>query len=264
MIFNRIHFPDGAPAGRKQYALDTKHAPLAETIVKGADTSTKYVFVLSSDTPDMAGDVISQDGWDYSRVRKSAPALWAHDASSFPIGSWTDLWLEGNKLLGAMQFAPTARAQQARALVESGHLKGVSVGFSVGKYSPRRGKTGGLHYEEGHTLLEASLCNIGCNGDALFRGVSKASDPKAKKVARQSDLKEVMAAQAAHDAKAKAVKAKPAPKPVISELEQARARRAERQRVAAMNPREHAEYLNAKLAKKEARRIELARLKGDA
>jgi HK97 family phage prohead protease len=263
MIFNRIHFPDGAPAGRKQHA-DTKHAPLAETIVKGADTSTKYVFVLSSDTPDMVGDIINQDGWDFSRVRKSAPALWAHDAGSFPIGSWTDLWREGNKLLGAMQFAPTARAQQARALVEGNHLKGVSVGFSVGKYTPRPGKTGGLHYQEGHTLLEASLCNIGCQPDALYRGVSKAADPKAKKVARQSDLKEVMAAQAAHDAKAKAAKAKPAPKQPITELEQARAKRAERERIAAMGPDEYAAHLNAKLAKKEERKREAARLRGQS
>jgi HK97 family phage prohead protease len=208
MIFNRVYFPNGAPEGRKQgVLLDTKRAPLAEVMVKGADTSTKYVFVLSSDTPDMAGDIINQSGWDFSRIRKSAPALWAHDASSFPIGSWTDIWLEGNKLLGAMKFAPTHHAQQARALVESGHLKGVSVGFSVGKYTPRTGKSGGLHYQEGHTLLEASLCNIGCQPDALYRGVSKSGDSKAKKQELRATVKEIEAKTREHELKAKAEEA---------------------------------------------------------
>jgi HK97 family phage prohead protease len=204
MIFNRVFFPDGAPEGRKQYAQAPARSPLDEVTVKGGDTKTKYVFVLSSDTPDMMFDVIDQSGWDFSRVRKSAPALWAHDASQFPIGSWTDIWLEGNKLLGAMVFAPTNRAQQARALVEGGHLKGVSVGFTVGKYTPRQGKSGGLHYQEGHTLLEASLCNIGCNPDALYRGVSKSGDSTAKKQELRAVAKAIQAKTREHELKAQA------------------------------------------------------------
>jgi HK97 family phage prohead protease len=205
MIFNRVHFPEGAPEGRKNYAQAPARSPLDEVTVKaGADTKTKYVFILSSDTPDMMGDIINQDGWDFSRIRKSAPALWAHDAGQFPIGSWTEIWREGNKLIGAMVFAPTNRAQQARTLVESGHLKGVSVGFTVGKYTPRTGKSGGLHYQDGHMLLEASLCPIGCQPDALYRGVSKAGDPKAYKQELRATAKAIQAKSREHEAKAAA------------------------------------------------------------
>jgi HK97 family phage prohead protease len=260
MILNRTYFPNGAPAGRKQWVQEVYKLAAGDDAAmepKASDTKSKrYVFVLSSDTPDMSHDVIDQDNWNLDRFRKSAPALWAHNADMFPIGKWVEVWREGNKLVGSMEFAPTATAQQARALVDGGYLKGVSVGFAAGKYGIR--KEGGVHFQEGHTLLEASLCPIGCQPDALFRGVSKDGDPKARKAALREEVAATQARQRELDQKYP----KPEPKPAISELELARARRAERQRVALMDPNELRDYMNAQADRKERRRIELAKIRG--
>ena len=88
-------------------------------------------FVLSDETPDRYGDVLSADGWELSNFKKNPIALFNHN-SSFPIGKWKGLNVENDALRGHLELAPAGtseRIDEIRKLVEAGILRAVSVGF---------------------------------------------------------------------------------------------------------------------------------------
>jgi hypothetical protein len=60
------------------------------------------------------GDVIEVEGWDLRNFSRNPVALASHDSRQFPIGRWTKVWIEGNKLRGELQLGATGRAQEAR------------------------------------------------------------------------------------------------------------------------------------------------------
>ena len=126
-------------------------------------------FVLSDDTIDRYGDVIEADGWDLSWFRKNPVALFGHN-SSFPIGTWSNLRVEGGKLLGRLNLAARGTSQRIDeliALVEQGILRAVSVGFQPIESEPIEGsKMGGRRYLR-QELLETSLVSVPANPAAL-------------------------------------------------------------------------------------------------
>ncbi len=131
-----------------------------------AEVSDDLTFVLSDDTVDRYGDVIEAEGWDLSWFRKNNIALFGHD-STFPIGTWEDVRVEGNKLLGRLKFAAegtSARIDELRRLVEQRILKAVSVGFKPVEHEPM--KSGGVRFRR-QELLETSLVSVPANPAAL-------------------------------------------------------------------------------------------------
>ena len=127
-------------------------------------------FVLSDETVDSYGDSIAAKGWDLDRFRKNPIALFGH-SHDYPIGTWSDLRVEGGKLLGKLNLAArgtSARIDELIGLVEQGILRAVSAGFLPKKAEPMDPKKpyGGQRYLE-QELLEISLVAVPANPAAL-------------------------------------------------------------------------------------------------
>ena len=127
-------------------------------------------FVLSDDTLDRYGDVIDAKGWDLRNFKKNPIALFGH-SGSFPIGNWTNIRVEGNKLIATLKLAAKGtsdRIDELINLVEQGILRAVSVGFRPLESEPIDPKKpyGGQRYTK-QELLETSLVSVPANPAAL-------------------------------------------------------------------------------------------------
>lgn len=127
-------------------------------------------FVLSDDTLDRYGDVIDAKGWDLRNFKKNPIALFGH-SGSFPIGNWTNIRVEGNKLIATLKLAAkgtSERIDELINLVEQGILRAVSVGFRPLESEPLDPKKpyGGQRYTK-QELLETSLVSVPANPAAL-------------------------------------------------------------------------------------------------
>jgi HK97 family phage prohead protease len=125
-------------------------------------------FVMSDDSVDRLGDVIDQSGWKLGNFRKNSIALFGHDPG-FPIGKWTDVKIDGNRLTGRLNLIEPVsdRMRELHAAVNAGVLRAVSVGFHATKYAPLEGsKTGGMRFTE-QELVECSLVSVPANPNAI-------------------------------------------------------------------------------------------------
>ncbi len=127
-------------------------------------------FVLSDATVDRYGDSIVANGWDLASFERNPIALFGH-SHDYPIGRWSDLRVEGGKLIGRLNLAArgtSARIDELIGLVEQGILRAVSVGFMPKKAEPiDPGKPyAGQRYLE-QELLETSLVSVPANPAAL-------------------------------------------------------------------------------------------------
>ncbi len=127
-------------------------------------------FVLSDDTLDRYGDVIDAKGWDLRNFKKNPIALFGH-SGSFPIGTWTNIRVEGSKLIATLKLAAKGtsdRIDELINLVEQGILRAVSVGFRPLESEPIDPKKpyGGQRYTK-QELLETSLVSVPANPSAL-------------------------------------------------------------------------------------------------
>lgn len=127
-------------------------------------------FVLSDATVDRYGDVVEPKGWDLSWFRKNPIALFGHD-NAFPIGTWSNIRVEGGKLMARLNLAArgtSARIDELIGLVEQGVLRAVSVGFIPRKSSPMDPEKPyrGTRFLE-QELLETSLVSVPANPAAL-------------------------------------------------------------------------------------------------
>jgi HK97 family phage major capsid protein/HK97 family phage prohead protease len=143
---------------------------IEKTFVAKAPGTDPLEFVLSDDTVDRYGDVIEPDGWVLTNFRKNPIALFGH-SSSFPIGKWSNVRVEGNKLLARLNLAATgtsARIDELINLVEQGILRAVSVGFLPIELEPIDPKKPyeGVRYTK-QELLETSLVSVPANPAAL-------------------------------------------------------------------------------------------------
>lgn len=127
-------------------------------------------FVLSDETLDRYGDIVQADGWVLSNFRKNPIALFGH-SSSFPIGTWSSVRVEGGKLIGRLVLAArgtSARIDELLSLVQQGVLRAVSVGFRPLESEPIDPKLpwDGTRYLK-QELLECSLVSVPANPAAL-------------------------------------------------------------------------------------------------
>ncbi|MCJ8053883.1 HK97 family phage prohead protease [Shinella curvata] len=107
-------------------------------------------------TPDRVGDWIEPGA--FKGASMPIPMLFGHDMND-PIGTW-DVATEksdGLHLTGKLLVDEVSRAREVRALVKSGAVKGISIGFITKKAAAR---TGGGRMIKALEFLEASLVTI--------------------------------------------------------------------------------------------------------
>lgn len=146
-----------------------------------AEVTGDLEFVLSDATVDRYGDIVEPAGWDLKWFKKNPIALFGH-ASSFPIGTWDSVRVEGGRLLGKLRFAAegtSERIDELRRLVEQGILRAVSVGFRPLDAEPldRERPFGPQRYKRSE-LMECSLVSVPANPAALAvaRGLQISDD----------------------------------------------------------------------------------------
>jgi HK97 family phage major capsid protein/HK97 family phage prohead protease len=138
-----------------------------ETAAGGGDG---LEFVLSDATVDRYGDIVDPKGWDLKWFKKNPIALFGH-SSSFPIGTWSDVRVEGGKLLARLNLAAkgtSARLDELISLVEQGILRAVSVGFRPIEAEPiDKDRPYAAQRYLKQELLETSLVSVPANPAAL-------------------------------------------------------------------------------------------------
>lgn len=107
-------------------------------------------------TPDRVGDVIEKGA--FAGARLPMPMLFGHDPND-PVGVWTGATegSDGLRLKGNLLVDEVARAREVRALVRSGAVGGLSIGFVTRKAEPRKG---GGRTIKALELVECSLVSI--------------------------------------------------------------------------------------------------------
>lgn len=107
-------------------------------------------------TPDRIGDMIEPGA--FKGVSLPLPMLFGHDGND-PVGTWDTATekADGLHLTGKLLVEDVARAREVRALVKSGAVRGISIGFITKKASTR---PGGGRTIKSLELLEASLVTL--------------------------------------------------------------------------------------------------------
>ncbi|AZO38809.1 MAG: HK97 family phage prohead protease [Mesorhizobium sp.] len=107
-------------------------------------------------SPDRVGDVIEKGA--FANVNLPLTMLFGHDQND-PIGVWTEAVEapDGLRLKGKLLVEHVERAREVRALVQSGAVRGISIGFITRKAMARKG--GGRTISQ-LQLLEASLVTL--------------------------------------------------------------------------------------------------------
>lgn len=166
--------------------------------VRKTDKENRTVqFVISDDTKDRHGTVLNMAGWDLSHFNRNGIVGFQHDVYGGGMCKAPDpdsiigkgrAWLEGNILLGEVEFEPeniNPLAEKIFRKVLNGTLKATSVGFRpVGggkmvndetgeekelKEAPYAVPKGHTFFYEGQELLEYSIVSIPSNPNALKR-----------------------------------------------------------------------------------------------
>jgi HK97 family phage prohead protease len=141
-----------------------------ELIFKTVASDGGLEFVLSDETVDRYGDIIEAAGWVLTNFRKNPIALFGH-SSSFPVGTWTNIRVDGGKLIAKLNLAKrgtSARIDELIGLVEQGILRAVSVGFRPIKSEPLNpDRPYGPQKYTKQELLETSLVSVPANPAAL-------------------------------------------------------------------------------------------------
>lgn len=131
---------------------------------------------------DRGGDIVAPGAFkaslaDWRRKKAMPPMLWQHDSWS-PIGIWDEITEDekGLKVKGALVLEVPAAAS-ARALVQAGAVKGLSIGYRTVESDIDR-KTGVRTIKKAE-LWEISLVTFPMNTAAKITGVKSDLDPRA-------------------------------------------------------------------------------------
>ncbi|MBT9370283.1 HK97 family phage prohead protease [Rhizobium sp. CSW-27] len=122
--------------------------------------------------PDAYGDVIAPGAYTESLKSGMPKMFWQHDPSR-PIGKWTKaveddrgLFLQGKLNMDVQQ------AREAYALIKSGDIDGLSIGYRIREYSVDTDT--GVWTLEKIDLREVSIVSIGANDNATITSVKAA------------------------------------------------------------------------------------------
>ena len=138
-----------------------------KTTAAAPPANDPFEFVMSDNTVDRYGDVIEADGWQLGNFRKNPIALFGHDGG-FPIGTWRNVRVEGDRLLGRLELmAPVSeRLRELHTAIDAGVLRAVSVGFRAVPDQVEPIESGGLRFLKAE-LVECSLVAVPANPNAL-------------------------------------------------------------------------------------------------
>lgn len=126
----------------------------------------KSSFIISTDTIDRQGEIVDQDGWDFSNYMKNPVVLDTHRYESIDdvVGKVVGQpRRKANGWVVDMEFADTPKGRLAQDLVANGFINTVSVGFR----SVQRRPEGKLMRHIKMELLEISLVAVPANPEAL-------------------------------------------------------------------------------------------------
>lgn len=178
----------GAPFvfGIKSAAQFSSRSTSAGPIERAQAGQFVIPWVLSDESSDRMGDVISADGWKLEAFKKNPVVLWGHGGGGVldgdePIGKATNLRVEKKRLIADLVFAveESERAARKFKLANSGYIKAGSVGFRPVKVErvedeEERTRLGlgrfGVLYKE-QELLEFSLVAVPANPHALQQSI---------------------------------------------------------------------------------------------
>lgn len=120
--------------------------------------------------PDRIGDWIEPGS--FKGMKLPIPMLFGHDVNS-PVGAWdvAEEKADGLHISGKLLVNDVARAREVSALVKSGAVRGISLGFITRKAGARSGGGRSITQLE---LLEASLVTIPMHADAKVRSAKSA------------------------------------------------------------------------------------------
>jgi HK97 family phage major capsid protein/HK97 family phage prohead protease len=129
-------------------------------------------YILSDESVDRYGDVISADGWNLKNFKSNPIALFNHNPNAI-VGAWENVRIEAGRLVGRLKLGlpgTSPLVDEVRRLVEQRILKAVSVGFKPIKAEPLDAKAdpdwGPFRYVQ-QELVECSLVAVPANPNAL-------------------------------------------------------------------------------------------------
>lgn len=127
-----------------------------ETKLNAADDGSIEGIAWKYAEADRIGDMIVKGA--FAGTSLPLPMLFGHDQND-PVGTWesADDEADGLRLKGRLLVNDVARAREVHALVRSGAVRGISIGFRTKKSAPR--PRGGRTISE-LELMEASLVTI--------------------------------------------------------------------------------------------------------
>lgn len=140
----------------KQLLANTKAA-------SDSDTGT-FEVVITTENLDRYQEVIKLDGWELEHFRNNPVVLWGHNHNQ-PVGVATSIEITDGRMVARGKFAPTAFAQEIRALYDAGIIKATSVGFI------EKEREGNLITKA--ELLEFSFVSVPANPYALSLALEK-------------------------------------------------------------------------------------------
>lgn len=139
----------------------------------------KRIVSMVGSTPsvDRDGDVINQAGWDTKAYRKNPVILWGHD-HSIPAIARANKFSKNKDALTFDEIEFPAEgihkfADMIYSLMEANFIRAGSVGFLPTEMEQRKREDGEAEVGWAPTnfkkqeLLEFTICNVGCNRDAL-------------------------------------------------------------------------------------------------
>lgn len=147
-----------------------------------SEASRKIRFVFSDQAVDHSNDRILAAGWDLGAFRRNPVALFSHDSSAPPIGRASSVVVQGDRLVGDIEFADSETypfADTIYRLVKGKYLNAVSVGFKPIDWAFTADKTrpNGIDFKK-QALLEISVCPVPCNPNALVEARSAGIDTR--------------------------------------------------------------------------------------
>jgi hypothetical protein len=144
----------------------------AESAADTAGTDAGHPrFVLSTDAPDLMGDVVVQSGLT---IPDRLPAQIDHSGSMWAaIGKWIDVERDAHRTLATLALLPEGTSKAAdlvRGMVQAGLRLAASIGFDPTEWEritePKTERTTGYRFLKAN-LLEASVVVVPANPEAL-------------------------------------------------------------------------------------------------
>jgi len=186
------------------------HVELFQPVVKSKDG--KYSAILSADSVDRDGDIVSDKALDMVGNDKNYTAILMNHENDIrmQIGEWTNKRVEKVGGLSVLVAEPkfylsNPNAQLVKGMLDEGAEMGISIGAIVKEHSDRMDKSGnwcGYVYDE-IELLEASFVAIPSNRHGRATAVAKMLSGKKTVEVKKKMSEEKMFTQKEFDVKAK-------------------------------------------------------------